>query len=146
MRGQPGHTRPRNWLPPSFLSIKSWMIPQLNLASIHKQRGSFICLSYFLDMLSMRVVTTRYCQTSGRLVQELDICTVVVYRDGRRVCAPPSPIQLFLHHPAILTTDTSKSVWGNLLFIHLHTQWRHIHRPRNRLPPSFLGINAWMTS
>ena len=34
-------------------------------------------LGLFLDMLSMDVCTTRQWQTSGRLVQKLDACTVV---------------------------------------------------------------------
>ena len=33
-------------------------------------------LGVFFDMLSMGVCTTRHCQTSGRLVQELNVCTV----------------------------------------------------------------------
>ena len=35
-----------------------------------------ICL--FFDMLSMGVCTTRHWQTSGRLVQELNVCTVYI--------------------------------------------------------------------
>ena len=31
----------------------------------------------FVDMLSMGVCTTRHCQTSGRLSQELNVCTVL---------------------------------------------------------------------
>ena len=33
-------------------------------------------LGLFLDMLSMGFYTTRHWQTSGRLMQELDVCTV----------------------------------------------------------------------
>ena len=33
-------------------------------------------LGLFLDMLSMGFYTTRHWQKSGRLVQELDVCTV----------------------------------------------------------------------
>ena len=44
---------------------------------------SLMCLAYFLDMLSMNVCTTRLFQTSGRLVQELNVCTVgVLIRGG----------------------------------------------------------------
>ena len=46
------------------------MIGQLNVALIRKQRG------LFFDMLSMGVCTTRHWQTSSRLVQELNVCTV----------------------------------------------------------------------
>ena len=43
--------------------------------------GSLICFSYFLlcDMLFMGVCTTKHWQTSGRLVQELDVCTEVCF-------------------------------------------------------------------
>ena len=34
-------------------------------------------LDLFLDKLSMSVCTTKHWQTSGRLVQDLDVCTVV---------------------------------------------------------------------
>ena len=34
-------------------------------------------LGLSFDMLSMEFHTTRHWQTSGRLVQELDVCTVV---------------------------------------------------------------------
>ena len=35
-------------------------------------------LGLFFDVLSMGFYTTRHWQTSGRLVQELDVCTVSV--------------------------------------------------------------------
>ena len=47
----------------------------LNVTLIRKLRGSLMCLSYFIDMLSMGVCTTRQCQTSGRLVHGLNVCT-----------------------------------------------------------------------
>ena len=43
-----------------------------------KLRGSLIYLAYFFfDMLAIGVSTTNRCQTSGRLVLELNVCTVV---------------------------------------------------------------------
>ena len=36
-----------------------------------------MCLAYLFGMLSMGVCTTRHWQTSGRLVQELNVWTVV---------------------------------------------------------------------
>ena len=36
----------------------------------------FDVLGLFLNLKSMVVCTTRHCQTSGRLVQELNVCTV----------------------------------------------------------------------
>ena len=36
----------------------------------------FDVLGLFFDMLSMGVSTTSYWQASGRLVQELNVCTV----------------------------------------------------------------------
>ena len=52
------------------------MTSQLNVALIHKLLGSVICLAYFLNMLFMGAFATRHCQTFGRLVQELCVCTV----------------------------------------------------------------------
>ena len=53
------------------------MTSQLNVALHHNHPGSLVCLVYHFDMLSMRVCTTRHRQTSGWLVQELNVCTVV---------------------------------------------------------------------
>ena len=38
--------------------------------------GSLMFLAYIFDMLSVGVCTTKHCQTSGRLVQELSVFTV----------------------------------------------------------------------
>ena len=46
----------------------------LNVASITWVNDVLICL--ILDMLSTGVCTTSLCQTPGRLMQELDVCTV----------------------------------------------------------------------
>ena len=35
-----------------------------------------MCLAYLFYMLSMDVCTTKHWQMSGRLVQELNVCTV----------------------------------------------------------------------
>ena len=37
---------------------------------------SLMFLAYIFDMLSVGVCTTKHCQTSGRLVQELSVFTV----------------------------------------------------------------------
>ena len=50
---------------------------QPNVTLIRKLRGSLMCLSNFIEMLSMGVCTTRQWQTSGQLVQEFNVCTVV---------------------------------------------------------------------
>ena len=52
------------------------MTSQLSIALIRKQHRSLMCLAYFFDMLSMGVCTTRYWQTPGRLVQDLNVCNV----------------------------------------------------------------------
>ena len=39
----------------------------------------------FFDMLSMGVCTTRHWQTSGRLVQELNVCTVSQHKNAIQV-------------------------------------------------------------
>ena len=77
MRGQTGHiTRPHARFSPSFLGMNAWITSQLNVALFFKLRGLLACLPYYFDMLSVGVCTTRHCQTSGRLVQELNVCTV----------------------------------------------------------------------
>ena len=53
------------------------MTSELDLALIRKLFGSLMCLAYCFDKLSMGVRTTRRRKTSGRLVQELDVCTVI---------------------------------------------------------------------
>ena len=79
MRGQPGHsTQPHAWLPPSFLGKDAWMISQLHAALIRKLRHGLICLTYSFALLSIGVCTTCHCQTSGRLLLELNACTVVL--------------------------------------------------------------------
>ena len=78
MSGRPAHnTQPHARLPTSFLGMEAWMTSQLNVELIRKPRGVLMCLAYFFDMLSMGVCKTRHWQTSGRLVQELNTCTVV---------------------------------------------------------------------
>ena len=53
------------------------MASQMNVVLICKQRVSLMCLAYFV-MLSRGVCITRQWQTSGRLVQELSVFTVVL--------------------------------------------------------------------
>ena len=59
-------------LPHGFL-MDAWMISQLNIALIRKPRGRLTRLAY---LLSMDVCTTRHWQTSCRVVEESNICTV----------------------------------------------------------------------
>ena len=48
MHGQPGHnTLPHARLPPSYPGT-AWLTLQLNVTLIRMQRGSFVCLAYFL--------------------------------------------------------------------------------------------------
>ena len=78
MCGQPGHnTQPHVRLPPSFLGMDIWMTLHLKGALIRKLRGSLMCLvSLFFDMPCKAVCTTRHWEASGRLVQEVSVCTV----------------------------------------------------------------------
>ena len=77
MRGHPGHnTRPHTRWPPSSLGMDAWMSSQMHVAMIRKLRWALVCLTYFIDMLSMGVCSTRHWQTCGRLVQELNVCSV----------------------------------------------------------------------
>ena len=78
MREQAGHdTRPHARLPPSFLGIVAWMNSHRNVALIRKLRGPLVCVAYSIDMLSVGVCTARHCQTSIRLMQESNVCTVL---------------------------------------------------------------------
>ena len=43
---------------------------------ICKLHGSIMRLTHLSDMLAMSVCATRHCQAPGRLVQELNVCTV----------------------------------------------------------------------
>ena len=52
------------------------MTLQLTGTSICKLGGPWMCLASFVNMLSMGVCTTRHWQESGRLVQEMKVCTV----------------------------------------------------------------------
>ena len=54
-------------------------ISALTSFSIRKLRGPSLSWTHVIDMLPMGVYTTRHCQTSGRLVQELNVCTVAIY-------------------------------------------------------------------
>ena len=81
MHGQPcQYTRPHVRLLSSFQCINAWINLQLKVALIHKLRGSLMWLTSFPDMLCMGVCTTRQWQTSGRLVQELNVSTVRLRR------------------------------------------------------------------
>ena len=85
MRGQPVHnTRPHARLATGSLDTNAWMTSQLNEDLICRLCVSFICLAYFFDMLSIGIFTTRHWQTSGRLVQESNPCTVVINNECRR--------------------------------------------------------------
>ena len=75
MRGQPRHdTRSHAQFPPRFLDMDTWMISKLNVDLFRKWVNDVLRLFLF-DMPSMGVCTTRHWQTSGRLVQELNVYT-----------------------------------------------------------------------
>ena len=76
----PGRIHDRT--PDCHLISWAWMhgLPlQLTVALSRKLRGSSMCFAYICDIISMSVSTTRHGQTSGRLVQELNVRTVYVY-------------------------------------------------------------------
>ena len=76
MRGQPGHKNDRTPNCHQFPG-RGGMEDLATESSFDWQATGIIAmLGLFLDMLSMVVCTTRHWQTSGRLVQELNICTV----------------------------------------------------------------------
>ena len=79
------NTRPHTRLPPSFLGMDAIIGPlpqKRNIALIRKLIGSLMCLAPFFDLLCMGVCTARHWQTSGRLVQELNACTVATEVNG----------------------------------------------------------------
>ena len=63
-------------LPPGFLGMDAWMTSRLNVSLICNLRGSFMCLA-FLNTLSLVVCPTRHWQTTGLLMQQLDVCILV---------------------------------------------------------------------
>ena len=60
----------------------AWMPPQMNVALICKLYRVIGMLDLLFDMLSMGVCTNRNWQTSGQLVQELNLCTVYILNAG----------------------------------------------------------------
>ena len=106
MRGQPGHnTQPHAQLQPSFQGIDAWITSKLNEALVCNLRVSLMSLADVFDMSSMVVCTTRHWQTSGRLVQELNVCTTgvkrvkyrtTVYMKCRRQCGYLIPAKIYL--------------------------------------------------
>ena len=76
MRGQTGHnTRPHTRLSPSFLGMDALMTSQLNESLIRTQ------VTWIINVIGLSL--TCYPggfvqQTSGQLVQELNVCTVVI--------------------------------------------------------------------
>ena len=80
MRGQPGHsTWPHVWLLPSFQGMNAGMTSQPNVALICKLCWSLMCFAYIVGILSAGISTSRHCQTPGRLVQDLNVCTVHIH-------------------------------------------------------------------
>ena len=69
MPGKSVHdTRPHAGFQPSFLDMEVWMT----------WRNSKL-------LFSMGVRTTRHWQTSGRLMQELNVCTITMSSEGHHV-------------------------------------------------------------
>ena len=77
---QPGHnTQPHAQMQPSFQGIDAWITSKLIEAWVCKLPLSLMCLADIFDMSPMVVGTTRHWQISGRLGQELNVCTVYVH-------------------------------------------------------------------
>ena len=77
MCGQPGHyTRPHDRLPTQFYGhgCKNDLTAERNVNS--QATWVIYALGLLFDVLSMDVSTTRHWQISGRLVHELNVCTV----------------------------------------------------------------------
>ena len=77
MRGQPGHnTQPHARSQPSVHGIDAWITSELNEALVCKLRVSLMSMADILTCHPWSFCTTRHWQTYGRLVQELNVCTV----------------------------------------------------------------------
>ena len=86
MPGQPGHdTRLYAQLQPSFLDMDACTTSQLNVVLVRKP----LCAWFIFDTMSIRVCTTSHRQTSGRLVQEFNVCIVSDFIEYWRVDIRP---------------------------------------------------------
>ena len=97
-------TRSYTWLPPSFL---------MNVGLIQKLRCHlYTCmLGLFLDLLSMGVSTNRYGQTSGRLLKELNVCTVLfIFSNVRNKFTTPALLggAFWFYKPGVLSERTHR--------------------------------------
>ena len=77
MPGHPGHiTQPYDRLPVTYMGMDAWMTSQPG-NTFYLQATWFIDVpGLFSDMLPIGVCTTVHWHTYGRLVQELNVCTV----------------------------------------------------------------------
>ena len=124
MPGQPWHnTQPHARLQPSFQSIGAWITSNLNEALVCKLRVSLMSLADIFDIPYMVVCTTRHWQTSGRLVQELNACTVVFLNSFRPAAAKTN--QIFWWY-----LSTKSNIWTYLterfslkLYLQLFFKW-----------------------
>ena len=85
------------------------MTSQLSTLSC-ELRESLMYLAYFSDILSMDFCTTKHWQTSGPLVQELNVCTV--RREGTSIIVTISAILDIVFHQNP-TLKESRSIPGN---------------------------------
>ena len=129
MHGQLGYnTQPHALLPPSFLGMAAWMTSQLNVALIRKLRRSLMCLASFFGMLSMGVCTTRYWQTSGRLVQELNVCTVHAHIETLTQTHTHTRIPTRFTHTHTQTSSPLKFLACIALYLHTACMFPLLHR------------------
>ena len=78
MPGQPGHyARPHPRLQSRFLG-KDARVTSTEHSFDWQASWIIVVLGLFYDMSSMNVCTIRHWQTSSRLVQELNVCTVFI--------------------------------------------------------------------
>ena len=77
MHGQRGHKARLHAQFPSFQGMEAWITSQLNVANLISKLVTWVIdvLGLPFDIVSMGLYTARYWQTSGRLVQELDVGT-----------------------------------------------------------------------
>ena len=109
---------------PVSLSMHAWMTSHLNVALTRKLRGSVMSLVF---MLSMGICTTRYWQTSGRLMQELKVCTVCMdgWMDGwmSARCHHARYLAVYIVDSLIMCLRRN---FGRKLLLHIHLPFQKL--------------------
>ena len=130
MCGQPMHnTRPHARLQSIFWGMDASEDLRMNVAFIHKIRWSLVYVAYLFDMLPTSFGTTRHWQTSGRLVQELNVCAVCV---SHVLITPAFRVEVFPDSRVVLGTGNHFDPnivpeYIDTLSVHKENTWEIFH-------------------